>query len=145
MVIDLSAASASSSEVAPGRKTRRFASWGINLSIGSSSWNRPSSNSSSAAQDVISLVLEKTRNMWSTRNGICASLSAHPTQFTSTKSLPASTADETPERMFPSTNRRIAACAGLKSYALAATFMSSIVVPMRPRKTRHIYNLSLRD
>src|SRR3977135_3353393 len=58
MVIGLTAGSAWSNDVAPGRSTLRFASCGINRSIGSSSWNRPSSNSSSAAQDVISLVLE---------------------------------------------------------------------------------------
>ena len=38
----------------------------MNLEIGSSSWKRPSSNNRRAAQDVISFVFEKTRNMWST-------------------------------------------------------------------------------
>src|SRR5262249_21235707 len=65
------------------------------------SWKRPSSNKRRAAQEVTSFVFEKTRNMWSTRNGICASLSAHPMHFTSTKSLPTSTAEENPERRSP--------------------------------------------
>src|SRR5262249_170625 len=75
MVIGLTAGSVWSNDVASGRSTRRFASCGINCSIGSSSWKWPSSNRRSAAQDVISFV-EKTRNMWSSRNGIGASLSA---------------------------------------------------------------------
>ena len=103
MVIDPLAGSVSSSEAAPGLKTFRFASCGMNLSIGSSNPNRPSSNSNSAAQEVINFVLEKTRKIWSCRNGICASLSAHPTQLTSTRSRPTSTADETPESRLPST------------------------------------------
>src|SRR5215469_5628120 len=78
MVIGLTAGSVWSNDVASGRSTRRFASCGINCSIGSLSWKWPSSNRRSAAQDVISFVFEKTRNMWSTRNGIGASLSAHP-------------------------------------------------------------------
>jgi hypothetical protein len=36
--------------------------------------------------------------------------------FTSTKSLPTSTAEENPERRFPSTYRCMAACVGRKSY-----------------------------
>src|SRR5208283_4584118 len=68
-------------------------------------------------------LLEKTRNMWSTRNGICASLSAHPTQYKSTKSPPTSIAEETPGRIFPSTMRRIAMCAASKSYPLDVTFI----------------------
>src|SRR5215813_249617 len=118
-----------SNDVASGRSTRRFASCGINCSIGSSSWKWPSSNRRSAAQDVISFVFEKTRNMWSSRNGIGASLSAHPRHFTSTKSLPTSTAEENPERRFPSTYRCMAACAGRKSYPVAVTFMSSMIDP----------------
>src|SRR6476620_4756970 len=100
MVIGLTAGSVWSNDVAPGRSTRRFASCGMNRSIGSSSWKRPSSNRRSAAQDVISFVFEKTRNMWSTPKGICASLSAQPMHFTSIKSLPTSTAEENPERRF---------------------------------------------
>jgi hypothetical protein len=127
MVIGLTAGSVWSNDVAPGRSTRRFASCGMNRSIGSSSWKRPCSNKRSAAQDVISFVFEKTRNMWSTRNGICASLSAHPMHFTSTKSLPTSTAEENPERRLPSTYRCMAACAGPKSYPVAVTLMSSMI------------------
>src|SRR5262249_51608825 len=37
--------------------------------------------------------------MWSRRNGICASLSAHPMHFTSTKSLPTSTAEESRKKI----------------------------------------------
>jgi hypothetical protein len=54
---------------------------GINRSIGSSNWKRPSSNRRSAAQEVTSFVFEKARNMWSTRNGVCASLSGPPDTF----------------------------------------------------------------
>ena len=68
MVIELFAGSVSPSEVAPGRSTFRFPSCGMNFSIGSSSPSLPSSNSSSAAQEVISLVLENTRKMWSVRS-----------------------------------------------------------------------------
>src|SRR5215467_4374826 len=52
MVIGLTAGSVWSNDVASGRSTRRFASCGINCSIGSSSWKWPSSNRRSAAQDV---------------------------------------------------------------------------------------------
>ena len=143
MVIGRTAGSVWSSDVAPGRSTERFASCGINRSTGSSSWKRPSSNSSSAAQDVISLVFEKMRNMWSTRKGICASLSAHPMQLTSTKSRPTSTADENPDRRFPSTYRCMAACAGRKSWSVVVTFMSSMIWRGAARSTaftaqRHI-------
>ena len=103
MVIELFAGSVSSSDVAPGRRTFRFPSCGINFSIGSSSLSLPSSNSSSAAQEVTSLVLEKTRKMWSVRSGVCASLSAQPTQFTSTRSRPTMTAQEMPDSRLPST------------------------------------------
>ena len=72
MVIELFAGSVSSSDVAPARRTLRFPSCGINFSMGSSSPSLPSSNSSSAAQEVTSLVLEKTRKMWSVRSGVCA-------------------------------------------------------------------------
>src|SRR5262249_7214611 len=112
MVIGLTAGSVWSNDVASGRSTRRFASCGMNCSIGSSSWKQPSSKRRSAAQDVISFVFEKTRNMWSTRNGICASMSAHPMHVTSIKSLLTSTAEENPERRLPSTYRCMAACAG---------------------------------
>src|SRR5262249_39040649 len=116
-----------SNDVASRRSPRRLASCGIYCSIRSSSWKRPSSNKRSVAQDVISFVFEKTRNMWSLRSGIFASLSAHPMHFTSTKSLPTSTAEENPERRFPSTYRCIASCAGRKSYPVAVTFMLSMI------------------
>src|SRR5947209_11367602 len=119
----------SPNEVAPGRSTRRFANSGRNPSMGSSSWKWPSSNSNSAALAVISLVLEKTRKMWSTRRGIRASLSAHPMHFKSTKSLPTSTAKDTPERTSPSTYRCMASCAGRKSESAGHIFMASIVIP----------------
>src|SRR5262249_19673163 len=99
MVIGLTAGSVWSNDVASRRSTRRFANCGMNCSIGSSSWKQPSSKRRSAAQDVISFVFEKTRNMWSTRNGICASMSAHPMHVTSIKSLLTSTAEENPERI----------------------------------------------
>ena len=127
MVIGRTAGSVWSSDDAPRRSTWRFASCGINCSIGSSSWKRPSSNRRSAAQDVISFVFEKTRNMWSTRKGIWASLSAHPMHYTSTNSLPTSTAEENPERRFPSTYRCMAECTGRKSYPVVVTFMSSMI------------------
>src|SRR5450759_1242540 len=57
---------------------------GVLVSIGSSSWNRPASKRSSAAQEVISLVLENARNRWSLRSAMSCSLSAQPTQSRST-------------------------------------------------------------
>ena len=65
MVIDPLAGSVSSSEVAPGRRTFRFAKLRNEFLDRVVQPNCPSSNSSSAAQEVISLVLEKTRKIWS--------------------------------------------------------------------------------
>src|SRR5262245_37528914 len=50
-------------------------------------------------------------------------------QYKSTRSLPTSTAEENPARIFPSTYRCMAAWAGRKSYPLAVTFMSSMITP----------------
>jgi hypothetical protein len=74
--------------------------------------------------------------MWSTRNGIRASLSAHPMHCTSTKSLPTSTAEENPERKFSSTYRCMAACADRKSYPVRVIFMPSMIDLRRLRKIR---------
>jgi hypothetical protein len=65
--------------------------------------------------------------------------------FTSTKSLPTSTAEENPERRFPSTYRCMAACAVRKSYPVAVTFMSSTTGFLVLATTRLTPNLSIHD